>query len=63
VQDRAFYFWDEGTIDHMLKRYMTGSFQRVLEAHLDHGVEMRTAAYLVAVDRLAKAARVRGLYA
>lgn len=63
VQDRAFYFWDEGTIDHMLKRYMTESFKRVLEAHLDHGVEMRTAAYLVAIDRLAQAARVRGLYA
>ncbi|HEY5596727.1 MAG TPA: Glu/Leu/Phe/Val dehydrogenase [Candidatus Bipolaricaulota bacterium] len=63
VQDRAFYFWDEGTVDHMLKRYMTESFQRVLTSHLDHGVEMRTAAYIVAVNRLAEAARVRGMYA
>lgn len=63
VQDRAFYFWDAGTVDHMLKRYMTESFQKVLETHLDRGVEMRTAAYMVAVDRVANAARVRGLYA
>ncbi len=63
VQDRTFYFWDEGTVDHMLKRYMTESFQRVLTSHLDHGVEMRSAAYIVAVNRLAEAARVRGLYA
>ncbi len=63
VQDRAFYFWDEGTVDHMLKRFMTHGFKRVLDAHLDHKVEMRTAAYIVAVDRVAEAARVRGLYA
>jgi glutamate dehydrogenase (NAD(P)+) len=63
VQDRAFYFWDAGTVDHMLKRYMTESFQRVLGTHLDSGVDMRTAAYIVAVDRIAQAARVRGLYA
>lgn len=63
VQDRAFYFWDAGTVDHMLKRYMTEAFQRVLETHLDHGVEMRTAAYMVAVNHVAEAARVRGLYA
>jgi len=50
-------------VDHMLKRYMTESFQKVLETHLDRGVEMRTAAYMVAVDRVANAARVRGLYA
>lgn len=63
VQDRAFYFWDAGTIDHMLKRYMTEAFGRVLETHFDREVQMRTAAYIVAVNRLAEAARVRGLYA
>lgn len=63
VQDRAFYFWDADTVDRMLKRYMQNAFQRVLDTHLKENIDMRTAAYIVAVGRVAEAARARGLYA
>jgi len=63
VQDRAFYFWDADTVDRMLKRFMQNAFQKVLDTRLKESVEMRTAAYMVAVGRVAEAARARGLYA
>ena len=63
VQDRSFYFWTAELVDRRLKRVMVKAFHKVLTTHLQHRVEMRTAAYMVAIDRVARAARARGLYA
>jgi len=63
VQDRYRYFWDAKKVDERLKLFMTESFKRVLEMHLKQKVDMRTAAFMTAVSRVAEAARARGLYA
>jgi glutamate dehydrogenase/leucine dehydrogenase len=41
---------------------MTRSFAEVLDIHLREGVDMRTAAYMLAVSRVAEASKTRGLY-
>jgi glutamate dehydrogenase (NAD(P)+) len=63
VQDRAFYFWSADRVDRRLRRFMVSAFQRVWEMAQRERVDLRTAAYIVAVDRVARAARARGLYA
>jgi glutamate dehydrogenase (NAD(P)+) len=63
VQDRYRYFWDAKKVDERLKLFMTEAFQRVLAMHLKEKVDMRTAAFMTAVARVAEAARARGLYA
>ena len=63
VQDRAFYFWSAEQVDQRLREFMDLAFQRVWEIHKKDGVDLRTAAYMVAVRRVAEAARARGLYA
>ncbi|MCS7274872.1 MAG: Glu/Leu/Phe/Val dehydrogenase [Candidatus Bipolaricaulota bacterium] len=63
VQDRAFYFWSADRVDRRLRRFMVNAFERVWETAQRERVDLRTAAYIVAVDRVARAARARGLYA
>ncbi len=63
VQDRAFYFWSAEEVDRKLKQFMDRAFQRVWQRHEEAGVDLRMAAYMVAIDRVAQAARARGLYA
>ncbi len=63
VQNRMGYYWDEKHIFEELKRYMDDAFDTVLNASLDHKVPMRTAAFIVAIQRVTKAAELRGLYA
>jgi glutamate dehydrogenase (NAD(P)+) len=41
---------------------MVNSFMEVLQASQQHKVDMRRAAYVLAVDRVAEAIRVRGIY-
>jgi len=63
VQNRMGYYWDEKHIFEELKRYMDDAFDTVLNSSLDHKVPMRTAAFIVAIQRVTKAAELRGLYA
>jgi glutamate dehydrogenase (NAD(P)+) len=63
VQDRAGYFWDEEMVNHRLERIMVESFAAVAGMADKHHVTMRTAAYMVAIDRVASVHRLRGLYA
>ena len=63
VQDRAFYFWNAEEVDLKLKQFMEAAFLRVWDVHIKQNVRLRTAAYIVAIDRVAQAARARGLYA
>ncbi len=63
VQDRGGYFWDEETVNQRLEKIMVTSFQEVAAMADRHSVTMRIAAYMVAIDRVAKVHRLRGMYA
>ncbi|HEU0119227.1 MAG TPA: Glu/Leu/Phe/Val dehydrogenase [Bryobacteraceae bacterium] len=63
VQDRQGYFWNEKLVNERLEEIMVNSFYDVLKYAREHGVENRTAAYMLALDRVAFAIKLRGLYA
>jgi glutamate dehydrogenase (NAD(P)+) len=63
VQDRAAYFWDEPTVNQRLEQILTRSFLDVLSVAQRHRVNMRIAAYMLAMERVAAVHRLRGLYA
>jgi glutamate dehydrogenase (NAD(P)+) len=62
VQDLQANFWEEDEINERLKRKMTRAFREAYEQSQRHGVSMRKGAYCVAVDRVAEATKLRGLY-
>lgn len=62
VQDLYRYFWSAQEVDERLKLFITEAFKRVLDMHLKQKVDMRTAAFMTAVSRVAEAARARGLF-
>jgi len=63
VQDRAGYFWDEETVNRRLNQIMVNSFEHVRDTAKKYGVNMRIAAYTLAIDRVAAVHRLRGMYA
>jgi glutamate dehydrogenase (NAD(P)+) len=62
VQDLERDFWNVDQVNEKLRRIMTKAFSSTLEMSLKEKVNMRTAAYLLAVQRVADAASVRGIY-
>jgi glutamate dehydrogenase (NAD(P)+) len=62
VQDLQEFFWDETDINDRLERIMLRAFDNVLRVSLDKRVNMRTAAYVLAVDKVAQATTIRGIY-
>jgi len=62
VQGLQEFFWSEVEINERLERIMTRSFNAVLDLALQRQVSLRTAAYLVAVQRVVEATRLRGIY-
>jgi glutamate dehydrogenase (NAD(P)+) len=63
VQDRMGYFWSEADVNERLGGIMTRSFQDVLSLSKQHRVNMRTAAYMLSISRVATVHRLRGIYA
>ncbi len=63
VQDRQGYFWNLGLVNDRLEEIMVASFQAVTGYAGKHRVHNRTAAYMLALDRVANAIKQRGLYA
>jgi glutamate dehydrogenase (NAD(P)+) len=63
VQDRYGYFWTEKEVNERLEHKICEAFDAVLRTALKYSVDMRTAAYIVAIDRVAAVTRVRGMYA
>ncbi len=63
VQDRQGYFWNEQLVNERLQQIMEESFQDVVAYAEKHGVHNRTAAYMLALDRVAFAIKLRGIYA
>jgi glutamate dehydrogenase (NAD(P)+) len=62
VQDLNRDHWSEMTVNSKLHAIMTGAFAETLAMADKEQVNMRTAAYLLAVDRVASATSIRGLY-
>jgi glutamate dehydrogenase (NAD(P)+) len=62
VQDLQGLFWTEGEVNNQLEKIMVRSFKEVHDLAQKHKVNMRTAAYVQAVGRVADATRVRGLF-
>lgn len=63
VQDRQGFFWNEQLVNSRLEEIMTSSFDAVASQGEKHGVDNRTAAYMLALERVVCATRLRGLYA
>jgi len=63
VQDRQGYFWNEELVNTRLEEIMVNSFRDVTAYADKHGVNNRIAAYMLALDRVAFAIRLRGIYA
>ncbi|MHB8573381.1 MAG: Glu/Leu/Phe/Val family dehydrogenase [Candidatus Dormibacteria bacterium] len=62
VQDLQAFFWDEREIREKLRELMSRAFYEVLHESINHKVDMRTAAYIRAVQRVADATTIRGIY-
>jgi glutamate dehydrogenase (NAD(P)+) len=63
VQDRHGYFWEEEEVNRRLEAKMVEAFHDVLQTSLKYKTDMRTAAYIVAINRVATVTRMRGMYA
>ena len=63
VQDRGGYFWPEDVVNDRLREIMTRSFKDVEDLARQHKVNMRTAAYMLSISRVATVHRLRGIYA
>ena len=63
VQDRMGYFWKEDVVNERLSDIMVASFNDVVKYADAHNVDTRTAAYMLAIDRVAYDTRMRGIYA
>ena len=62
VQDREEFFWTIDEINARLRRVMVRAFEDVHRTSIEHAVDMRLAAYLLAVSRVAEATLTRGIY-
>lgn len=62
VQGLQSFFWSEEEINQKLERIMTTSFAEVLAVSQEKGIDMRTAALVRAIDRVAEAIYIRGIY-
>ena len=63
VQNRYGYFWTEKEVNQRLEAKMCEAFNAVLQTALKYKVDMRTAAYIVAIHRVATVTKMRGMYA
>jgi glutamate dehydrogenase (NAD(P)+) len=63
VQDRMGYFWREDEVNQRLEEKMVASFIELSNLAELHNVDTRTAAYMLAIDRVAFDTKMRGIYA
>jgi glutamate dehydrogenase (NAD(P)+) len=63
VQNREGYYWSEEVVITRLHEVMIRAFNDVLQYARRHGVNLRTAAYMLSIDRVAAVHKLRGIYA
>lgn len=62
VQDLQSFFWDSEEIAEKLSRVMTRAYENVSRIAQDHQCDMRLAAHMLAIQRVADATQLRGIY-
>jgi glutamate dehydrogenase (NAD(P)+) len=62
VQDLQHFFWSEDEINERLHKIMRHTFHRVMQSKDTHGVDMRLAAYILAVKTVSDASLARSIY-
>jgi glutamate dehydrogenase (NAD(P)+) len=60
VQNRQFYHWELDRIRQNLQAKLGNAFESVWQTSKDHQVNLRTAAYMVAIDRVKRATELAG---
>jgi glutamate dehydrogenase (NAD(P)+) len=63
VQDRVGYFWSLQRVNRRLERMMRTAFDTVYKTAEQYKVTMRIGAYILAIDKVARTLKVRGIYA
>jgi glutamate dehydrogenase (NAD(P)+) len=63
VQDRQGYFWRESEVNERLAEQLLSNFAAVRDIAAARGIPYRTAAYMVAIDRVTRSLHIRGVYA
>jgi glutamate dehydrogenase/leucine dehydrogenase len=63
VQDRHGYFWELDEVNTRLEQKMREAFDDVLQTSMKYKVDLRTAAYIVAISRVGSVTKMRGMYA
>lgn len=63
VQDRQGYFWKEAEVNERLRDLLLTNFHVVRELALSRNLPLRTAAYMVAIERVVTSMTIRGVYA
>ncbi|MCL5961723.1 MAG: Glu/Leu/Phe/Val dehydrogenase [Chloroflexi bacterium] len=62
VQDLQAFFWSKSDVNAKLQQIMTKSFNEVTRKAQEYAVDMRTAAYILAVGRVGEATTTMGIY-
>src|SRR5438067_9027196 len=62
VQDREEFFWSIDEINARLRRIIVRAFEDVQRTSVEHDIDMRLAAYMLSVSRVAEATLTRGFY-
>mgnify|MGYP000412777476 FL=1 len=62
VQDLQSFFWSEDEVNQRLERVLINAFEEVARTAKTRKVDMRTAAYIIGVGRVADAIITRGIY-
>lgn len=60
VQNNQGYYWSEEEVDEKLKKILVKSFNNIYELAQSRRVDMRLAAYMIGVRKMAEASRFRG---
>jgi len=63
VQDRQGYFWTEERVNRRLTRMMRDAFNNLFKVSEQYNITLRQAAYVYAIDKVAKTMKLRGIYA
>ncbi len=63
VQDRQGFFWKEKEVNERLREQLIENFTALREIAQQRGITYRTAAYMIAIDRVVKSMKLRGVYA
>jgi glutamate dehydrogenase (NAD(P)+) len=63
VQNRMGFYWPEKEVNDRLEQVMVSAFHDVLNKAMEHKVSLRVAAFMVAIERVAKVIELRGVYA